>query len=228
MRLDNMNRFRSVAMAMAIISSGTLCAQTGQSDIMSESVDGSRGHFVYAALGYGNITSRIEGNWDSGNAHSGFDWQLGYEWVSKKHIGAGFLYSGYYTSGDVNRSGSKYGESMVLTYLAPQFCGRLPFGSGKWNFIYGAGFGLAAIIDNVSARSDSSSSKTLFQKTWYGFGTNLKAGVEYVVKPQFHMNFSVSYIVSSVKQDLTDLGYYGPEGNGVARICFNLGFVCHL
>ena len=66
MRLDNMNRFRSVAMAMAIISSGTLCAQTEQPDILSESVDGSRGHFVYAALGYGNITSRIEGNWDSG------------------------------------------------------------------------------------------------------------------------------------------------------------------
>ncbi len=78
MRLDNMNRFRSVAMVMAIISSGTLCAQTEQPDILSESVDGSRGHFVYAALGYGNITSRIEGNWDSGNAHSGFDWQLGY------------------------------------------------------------------------------------------------------------------------------------------------------
>ena len=78
MRLDNMNRFRSVAMAMAIISSGTLCAQTEQPDILSESVDGSRGHFVYVCLGIWQYHLKDRGNWDSGNAHSGFDWQLGY------------------------------------------------------------------------------------------------------------------------------------------------------
>lgn len=52
-------------------------------DVKREREHRNQGNFVYVGFGYGYIGSEIIHDWPKGNPNNGFEWQAGYEWISK-------------------------------------------------------------------------------------------------------------------------------------------------
>ena len=125
--------------------------QPTETNVFAEKITG---HSVFAGGGIGQIMSEFDAYWASGDPQFAGMWQLGYEWVSKKRFGAGFLYNGYYTKGSFLYYDT-FKESICIHYLAPQFVGRVAFGKGRWLFGYGAGVGLVVLVDRLRYREDN-------------------------------------------------------------------------
>lgn len=148
------------------------------------------------SMGYGWITSKLYdfNNLAIGNK-GGMEWKLGYEHVWSTGLGIGVQYSGF--------KAAFPGGDMFLTYLAPEFTGRVKF--DKWILKYGLGMGLF-----------------LYNEPYYstaGFGTHLTLGVEYMLTSQVGLGISANSVSASLpERDGVKLN--NNEKSGIGR--FNL------
>jgi len=198
------------------------------------------GHSFFASVGYSIIVSDIYSTWTSGDPHSGFDWQAGYTWISKRNIGAGFLYEGYYTHGSEvvptgGWSSAHVDENLYVNYLAPQFVGTVILGNGKWCLNYAAGIGFAMMTQSgwaTDVKGDSDRSSLMMRFSEYGWGTNVSFGIEYRSSRQFGITASLSCLNSYISQNLDN--YILPNSvdkdktTGFTRISLDIGLRFHL
>ncbi len=167
--------------------------------------------------------------WYSGEPRLAGMWQVGYEWVSEKRIGAGFLYNGYYTRGSFEVT-ERFKESICIHYLAPQFVGRVALGKGRWLLGYGAGMGLVVFVDRLRYReSNNVSYREVGKNTDYGFGVNLYFGTEYRLTPTWGIFGRLSYTEALMKQEFLGQEMYRGDGrvNGFSRLELSVGLRYH-
>lgn len=115
----NARRLKLMLLTFLFLCGSVQCAFAGADGGSQTSATGAgkAEHTVYANLGFSLMTSKFYIPYGSeGHPKRGFDWQVGYEWVSKKGIGVGLLYSGYASSYFYY-----YDSNILLTYVAPQF-----------------------------------------------------------------------------------------------------------
>ncbi len=209
----------------AFITTATISAQNTEEAADKSSVSG---HAVYASAGVSHIITKIDTDWTSGEPRLGCDWQAGYEWISKRKIGAGFMYSGYHSSGEIIAPEGTFKETLMIHYLAPQFAGRIPLKSEKWSLNYSVGMGLA-IFSDVAKGKKKVPKHTYLRNTDYGFGANLLFGAEYRIVPNLGITASVSFTEALIKQEY--MGYYPADSNdssnGFIRVSIDLGLKYH-
>lgn len=180
-------------------------------------------HSVYVTGGYSHIYSHVQSRWTSGDPRLGWDWQAGYDWISSRGWGAGFLYSGYIATG--KEYGGMYthaDESMMLNYFAPQGVYHWSRPGSRWDFFVKAGLGFIMITE----RAKLSTSKRSMSATKCGLGSNLTLGTEFKISRRFGVTASLSGVNAFIHQD--NSAYDMPDGNGMARISLNLGVKLHL
>lgn len=193
------------------------------------------GHSLFASVGFSHIVSDVYTTWTTGEPRLGLDWQAGYAWLSKRNIGAGFLYQGYYAHGGEGTWAGKLEDSMYVNYFAPQFTGAVPLGKGIWSLTYAAGIGFAMLTQ--SAYSSESNGKPTgsgfgMRLTEYGWGTNASLGVECRCSKEVAIVASFSWLNSFISQDLDK--YYIPSGidrdktTGISRLSIDIGIKLHL
>lgn len=217
---------RCFAFLTAAMASTSAYAQT---DAQPENIpDGVTGHHAYVGVGYSTIISRFETDWTSGEPRLGWDWQAGYEWISRRNIGAGFFYSGYLTKGKMvvpsGYSVATLYETVMLSYFAPQFAGRFSLRSDRWILNYSVGFGLAMLYDKVSLPAVAHG-----KNIDYGFGSNINFGIELRTSKRFSVTAGVSLIGMSIDQEYMGEKPDIPEGetNGVGRVSIDFGLKYH-
>ena len=180
------------------------------------------GYFVYASGGASLIVSELEGVWDSGDPAFSGNLQLGFEWISKKKIGVGFMYDGYFTSFSsvVKADGGsvRFNEDWSLHYFAPQLAGRIFLRSERWVLNYSIGLGLFMSSECVKEKG-----KLMGKNYDYGHGSNLSFGVEFKAAPKLGIILGLSVIEASVKQNYGGLH----EDSGLARVNLDMGLKYH-
>lgn len=216
--MKTISRFLAVsAIAFtAIVSSFNLSA----SDIDSRSLSG---HSVYGSIGIGHIISSVDFGWESGDARIGLDWQVGYEWMSDKKIGAGFLYSGYRSGGKstvgYNRNSAVVAKgAFYINYLAPQFVGYVRLGNPRWTFNYTVGLGLAICTETASCKD--AGVKVSASASKCGFGMNIGGGFQYALNNNWRLLMNLSWQDAIINQDTDE---DRDENTGFARLGLNFG-----
>jgi hypothetical protein len=217
------------SLSLAIPAMGQYVYVAPSKDVAKAKPDFSNvaGHYAYVAGGYSHIYTKMEDGWTSGDARFGFDWQVGYEWISNKKIGAGFLYEGYSTSGKKIEI-EVYKGNMMIHYFAPQFVGITPLGSGRWVLHYGVGIGLAMMVDRLKG-DKGSNGRLVGRNTDFGFGSHLSFGAEYRVSPKVGITGTVSVLSANIDQKFMGVDYQpkNNEVNGFQRVSIDFGVRYH-
>lgn len=176
----------------------------------------NQGNFVYVGTGYGYIGSEIIHDWPKGNPNNGFEWQVGYEWISKNKIGIGAFYSGY-----MSTARSYYRYTILLNYIAPQFVVKIGAERSKWSFAAGIGAGLSNEYEILKdpRSSDWSGSAS---RSKCGLGINASLRVEFAPSEQFRIYAMLSRITCFISQK--DLDRYSDKKiGGFDRLSIAIG-----
>lgn len=199
------------------------------------------GHSLFASVGFSHIVSDVYTTWTTGEPRLGLDWQAGYAWLSKRNIGAGFLYQGYYAHGGETapvaggNNTAKIDESMYVNYFAPQFVGNIKLGKGMWSLTYSAGIGFAMLTQSgyaTAINGKPTSNGPMIRFSEYGWGTNASFGIECRCSKKVGLTASLSWLNSFISQDLDK--YYIPAGvdrdktTGISRLSIDIGIKLHL
>ena len=186
------------------------------------------GHFVSVSGGVSHIISHVDAFSTSGEPRIGGNIQLGYEWISKKKVGIGFMYDAYITNFSSRVPGSHHKsselkENMSLHYFAPQFVGRGILRSEKWALRYSIGMGLFMSCERVALDG-----KSIGSNYDYGLGCNFSFGAVYQLTPNLGLTGGVSLIQAIVKQEYmgSNLNLDG-ETSGLTRVNLDLGLIYH-
>lgn len=180
------------------------------------------GHFVYANGGIGHIVSHVDADYVSGEPRLGGVVTVGYDWISSKKIGVGFLYNGYYTRfKDYMWDGGFKGyliEHWSINYFAPQFVGRTRLKSSRWALRFAVGLGMVMTKETANAKGE------LIGRNYdYGYGTNITFGAEYWIAKKFAITGGLNVFQAYVKQS-----YSGEKNDGsLVRIDLSLGAAYH-
>ena len=138
-----------------------------------------RNSTFYANIGYGRIISKIymvDGA--TGNPKNGFFWQLGYDWTSRKGIGAGLMYNGFKSSFEYY----PFECTSEIMYLAPQLV--LKKYKTRWAFEGKLGIGYFKYTESAEG----------FSGSYTGYGYNLHFGAEYMVSRTVGIGASLGLI----------------------------------
>ena len=161
-----------------------------------------RHNTFYANFGYSFTTRRIYAPAEAtGHPKQGMDWQVGYDWVSRKGLGAGLMYSGYRSS--YIYDGVK--NNVGMTYIAPQFVIKQIF--GRWTMEEKIGVGYIRYKTSAKGSSDTSS----------GGGCNFLFGVGYLLTETVGIGTNLGYIGGS----LPDEAYAGSGNSSPTMWRFN-------
>lgn len=181
------------------------------------------GSFIYVSGGPALILTEVDmGSVTSGEPNFSGEVNIGYEWISKKKIGLGFLYNGYFTGvGCIEASGMtaiKLHERWGLHFFAPQLVGRILLKSPKWSLRYAIGIGM------VMSREVVTSGGELVGRNYdYGYGTNMSFGIEFLATKNIGITGGVKMFDASVRQS-----YIGETNNaGIVRIDLDFGVAFH-
>lgn len=173
----------------------------------------------YIRAGYAFVVSDVQ-QIDAlkGDFKQGFDLNAGYQWTSRKGIGMGVRYSGYFTSGHFAEPNSASGittatkVSIRLHYFAPELVLRQDI-SRRFTFREAAGAGYASYSEGV-------------RNTSYGiggFGFHFDLSAEY--RPIRDLSLSLGTGLYSARfRSMDDL--VGKNRNakaGISRISLNAG-----
>ena len=190
----------------------TLCAFAGNATGRAENShdEGKAESSVYANVGYSYMTSKFyipQGS--TGDPKHGLDWTLAYDWVSRKGIGVGLMYSGYKSSYTYF-----FISDILLTYIAPQFVMKQKL--GKWGIEEKIGIGYFGYSESSNVAEASLS----------GVGYNVALGAEYRLSKLIGIGANFGYIVSSLsEQDDAEQGK--KERSGISRLHVGLGLRVH-
>ena len=208
----NARRLKLMLLTSLFLCGSVQCAFAGADGGSQSSVTGvgKAEHTVYANLGFSLMTSKFYIPYGSeGHPKRGFDWQVGYEWVSKKGIGVGLLYSGYASSYFYY-----YDSNILLTYVAPQFV--LKQHIGRWTIEEKLGLGYFRYNESIDIDEASLS----------GLGYNFLFGAEYRFSKSWGIGANIGYIGSSLpEQESVELDE--SEHSGIGRMHFDVGVRFH-
>ncbi len=162
--------------------------------------------------GYGFIISNadiVEGV--TGNPQQGFDLNAALQWVSRKGLGVGLRYAGYFSSADANG----IGFDIRLHYIAPEFVLRQTVGRrGKWAFQEALGVGYARFSEDIGDIS----------LKYSGFGFHADLGVEYKLTRHIGIGIGAgAYIASFGTMEYPSAEYAPTDNAGITRITVNGG-----
>lgn len=181
------------------------------------------GSFINVSGGPALILTEVDmGSVTSGSPNFSGEVNIGYEWISKKKIGFGFLYNGYFTGvGCTEPSGMtaiKLHERWGLHYFAPQLAGRILLKSPKWSLRYALGIGM------VMSREVVTSGGELVGRNYdYGYGTNMSFGIEFMVTQNVGITGGVKILDGILHQS-----YFGETNNGgIVRVDLDFGISFH-
>ena len=156
------------------------------------------------SIGPGIIYSKIYSPTKTYKHKNGLDWKLEYNWVSRKGLGFGLLYSGFYTQFPEEHSGFGYHKkevNMLLTYIAPAFIGRIRI--NEWILKYGVGLGYAGYNDGGL-------------EIISGVGFHTDFGFEYRISKYIGLGMGMSAITLCMP-DQGWINYAKNERSGIAR-----------
>ena len=223
---------RLIILIMAALLMGTVSLKAGQpasaettisQDPSELKLQRNTGSFVYISGGPGLILTEVDmGNVTSGEPNFSGEVNVGFEWISKKKIGVGLMYNGYFTGVESTELSGinivRMHERWGLHYLAPQFVGRILLKSKKWSLRYALGIGMV-----VSREFVESEGKRVGINYDYGFGTNLSFGAEFLVTPRVGITGGVKVFDASVDQR-----YYSESNSaGIVRVDLDFGISFH-
>lgn len=162
-------------------------------------------HTFSLNMGYSGIISKYYvPSGTTGNPKSGFNWSLGYDWVSKRNWGVGILYSGYKSSYAVEG----LHVNVYTHYIAPEFVFKQKL-SEKWILNETFGLGYAAYRE----KSDH------LVYGLNGLGCHLDIGTEYMLQEHIGLGLNIGYISSNFNQEYADEN----ESTGIYRLHLNAG-----
>lgn len=190
-----------------------LCNTNLNGQYNSEISSSFKHHTIYVNAGYAFITSefRIPPS-TQGHPKNGPDWQLGYDWISRKGFGAGVMYSGYRSSYSFEQ---RYATIKVwLNYIAPQFV--IKHAAGSWLFEGKAGLGYFNYREIENHRGISVG----------GVGYNASLGAEYALSEYVGIGASLGYIGSSFQKN-EFMKVQKDEHLGIFRFYLDLGLRFH-
>lgn len=141
-----------------------------------------------------------------GNVKQGFDLNAGYQWTSRKGIGVGIRYSGYFTSGTYESEKIR----IRLHYIAPELVLRQD-ASPKCTFRETVGIGYANYSEGVRNISAGIG----------GFGFHVDLGVEY--RPIRDLGLSLGVGAYSARFGSMDEYTDNDRKAGITRISLNGG-----
>lgn len=163
---------------------------------------------IYANFGYSYIYSKVYGDANiSGHVKSGYDFQLGYDWVSRKGFGFGFILQGFKSTYHY----LDYPEHMIILYLAPQFVMEQRLGNSKFHLKERLGFGYCYYEDYLIDRE--------------GLGYNCQVDLEYRLTPSFGISATTGCQTTLFLTDDPNLA--DDEQNGISRWFISLGVRWH-
>ncbi len=212
----------AVLTVAAALSFNVFAAESDAKDVVDVNVlklESNTGHFVYASGGPGLIISEVKADGlAGGDPNFGGQLKVGYDWISKKKIGVGFIYSGYFTNFTCvtpkGMKASKTDEDWALNYFGAQFVGRIMLKSPKWSLRYAVGLGLMVSYEGLKQRD------MFIGKNYdYGFGFNWSFGITYYVNPNFGINLALSDIEAVVDQQYSGISNTGK----IDRLDLDLG-----
>ncbi len=216
-----------VVLLLVLLSFFTVCnaAETDINSARNEKTDLVAGHSIFVAGGISHIATEVDMDYlHSGEPRIGGNVQVGYEWISSKKIGVGFLYDGYFTgftmcvpvSGGYSAAFPK--GRWGLHYFAPQFVGRITLRSDKWMLNYGVGAGLFMSYECLKYEG-----KPLAKNYDYGIGLNGSFGVEFRLSKAIGLTAGLTLLEGYVDQE-----YYGETlSSSMLRVNLDLGLKCH-
>lgn len=214
---------KSLSLITAILLASVPFASAA-SDVSAQDTSGSKlefntGHSAYAAVGLSHIVTSVDDYYvTSGEPRIGANIQLGYEWISPKKIGAGFLYDSYITQCTLSYGPAKAKEHLSFHYFAPQFSGRIFLRSDKWVLNYSIGVGLFMSYERLTHAGSS------FAKNYdFGFGSNLSFGAERRLSSKLGLTMALSMLDASVKQSFEGVS----SDSSLLRININVGVKYH-
>lgn len=185
------------------------------------------GSFINVSGGPALILTEVDmGSVTSGSPNFSGEVNIGYEWISKKKIGFGFLYNGYFTGvGCTEPSGMtaiKLHERWGLHYFAPQLAGRILLKSPKWSLRYALGIGLLMSREVVTEVAKGGE-ELIGQNYDYGYGTNMSFGIEFLVTQNVGITGGVKILDGILHQS-----YFGETNNGgIVRVDLDFGISFH-
>lgn len=165
---------------------------------------------IHASVGYAFITSKFylpEGA--SGNPKNGINWQVGYEWISKRGIGAGIIYSGYKSS--FNDSGTNF--NLYLQYIAPEFLLKQKV-SEKLMVRESLGIGYFNYTEKAANN---------YGYTMRGIGAHVNLGLEYLLTKHIGIGANLGIISANFGKNNQEYNYPENESIGIARIVLDAG-----
>lgn len=205
----------ALSLATAISAAPAYAAEEAPADSVttSRSVDG---YYIYGLTGISFISSRLDFEWTSGNPHRGWGWQIGYECISKKGFGVGFVWDGYYTSGHMKVNSYDNTEKFLTYFIGPYLAYQYSRQGSRWAFGAGIGVGLAMTIDEAKMPSIRIAARDVS----YGIGPF------YCLNADYRLNHHWSIVG---RLSCTG-GYFGTEKNesgeenkGLSRISISAG-----
>ena len=157
---------------------------------------------IYGNGGFGHVFSKayhdIPGGL-SGTFKNGVDFQGGIDWVGKKFMGVGILYSGYRSGAyhtyfvrnpDYPKEQTANPKSrMHMDYIGPEFVMRAA--NKHWSLRYGIGVG--AFILNVEEEMDFSMGKTV-----KGMGLHYQLSADYLLSKHVGIGVNAGMIYGNV------------------------------
>lgn len=184
---------------------GTLCAphrshRGAQSEYRNN-------FFVNAGCAFITSEFLVPANFD-GNPKRGLDINAGYQFTMRG-IGFGLRYSGYYTSGELNREKDR----MRLHYFAPEFVLRQAL-SDRWSINESIGAGYAMYRENFRGLTGKVG----------GFGYHVNLGIEYKIARGLGVNLGAGVYsarfcsMDSLAKEVAD------KKAGITRISLHGGF----
>lgn len=165
---------------------------------------------IHASIGYAFITSKVylpQGT--SGNPTKGINWQLGYEWISKRGIGAGIVYSGYKSSFRTYDTNC----NLFLQYVAPEFLLKQKV-SEKWMIRESVGLGYFSYMEKIVGGQAYAMS---------AMGGHVNLGVEYMLSKNIGMGANLGVITANFGEGHQNYGYAPDESVGIVRIILDAG-----
>lgn len=172
----------------------------------------SRGSYVYGGIGWAELDSWVYKDWYIGKPEKGLDWQLGYEWIPKRTIGAGAIYYGYAGKGSEEIYGSLTKNTLLINYLAPQFVARfcskysvlaLKGTQGMVCLTGSAGLGLGLESQHINSDNGGYS----YRHTKAGLGWNVSVKIELKISRKISLYAMLTYLDSYMKRPKDDPYY---------------------
>lgn len=205
----------ALSLATAIYAAPVYATEEAPADSITN-FPSTDGHYVYGLTGISFIDSKLDFGWSSGNPHIGWDWQIGYEWISKKGFGVGFVCDGYLTSGHIQVGSYDNTEKFLTYFIGPYLAFQYSRPGSRWAFGADLGIGLAMTVDEAKLPSIGIAARDVS----YGLGTLYSLNADYRLNYHWSLVGRLSCSGGNFGFEKTESG---EENKGLSRINISAG-----